>query len=257
MSKKEDENIAASTSKENMPTSHTPSVHVSVKPPNHLDITDSQSPAKTWQLWKQMWENYTIVTNLTSQSKEYQKAVFLCTIGQSALDIHNSFHFNDDEDRANVDTIISKFDEHFTGEINETYERFQFNRRAQQSGESFECYLTALRNLAKSCNFCKCMSESLIRDQVVLGIRDDNARKRLLQERKLDLKQCIDICRSTESANAQLGEISESFASVHKVENTKGKPWKPRQKSKPVKENKCKFCLTTHAFRKELCPAWG
>ncbi|KXJ17262.1 hypothetical protein AC249_AIPGENE8700 [Exaiptasia diaphana] len=209
-----------------------------------------------------MWENYAIVTNLASQPKKYQKAVFLCTIGQSALDIHNSFHFNDDEDRSDIATMISKFDKHFTGEVNETYERFQFNRRTQQSGENFECYLTALRNLAKSCNFFKCMSDSLIRDQIVLGIRDDNARKRLLQERKLDVKHCIDICRSTESANAQLGEINESFASVCNVDNTKEKPTRFRPQTKPraskgPKESKCKFCLTTHAFRKELCPAWG
>ena len=31
------------------------------------------------------------------------------------------------------------------------------------------------------------MSDSLLRDRIVLGIRNEDARKRLLQERKLDL----------------------------------------------------------------------
>ncbi|KAK3715610.1 hypothetical protein QZH41_009028, partial [Actinostola sp. cb2023] len=54
---------------------------------------------------------------------------------QSALEIYNSFQYADGEDPDNLDTIIAKYDEHFTGEINETYERFQFNKRVQQAGE--------------------------------------------------------------------------------------------------------------------------
>lgn len=45
-------------------------------------------------------------------------------------DCYNSFHFTSDEDHSDIDTIIQKFDEQFTGEINETwmskyYEIFQ------------------------------------------------------------------------------------------------------------------------------------
>ncbi|RUA04044.1 MAG: hypothetical protein DSY43_07205, partial [Gammaproteobacteria bacterium] len=237
---------------------------VQVKSPGPLEVSESQHATKTWKLWKQMWGNYAIVTNLDSQREEYRKAVFLCTIGQSALEIYNSFQYADGEDPDNLDTIIAKYDEHFTGEINETYERFQFNKRVQQAGETFESYLTEVRNMAKTCNFCKCMVDSLIRDQLVLGIRDDSARTRLLQERKLDLKRCIDICRSTESAINQLGAITEQQTSVYKVEKAKERfrPRENRQKSqrdyrREPREAKCKFCTTVHPFKKELCPAWG
>lgn len=36
-------------------------------------------------------------------------------------DCYNSFHFTSDEDHSDIDTIIQKFDEQFTGEINETW----------------------------------------------------------------------------------------------------------------------------------------
>lgn len=65
------------------------------------------------------------------------------------------------------------------------------------------------------------MNDSEIWDQIVLGIGDNTTRKQLLQEWNLDLNHCIDIFRLTESTNAQLGESSESFLSVCKVENTK------------------------------------
>ncbi|KXJ20499.1 Transposon Ty3-I Gag-Pol polyprotein [Exaiptasia diaphana] len=78
MSDTEETNKGVSTSKQDT-SSHTPSLSP-CESPNHLDISSSKSPAKAWQLWKQMWENYAIVTNLASQPKEYKKAVFLCTI---------------------------------------------------------------------------------------------------------------------------------------------------------------------------------
>ncbi|KAK3752443.1 hypothetical protein QZH41_003511 [Actinostola sp. cb2023] len=58
--------------------------------------------------------------------------------GQSALEIYNSFQYADGEDPDNLDTIIAKYDEHFTGEINETYERFQFNKRVQQADRKMQ-----------------------------------------------------------------------------------------------------------------------
>ena len=36
-------------------------------------------------------------------------------------DCYNSFHFTGDEDHSDIDIIIQKFDEQFTGEINETW----------------------------------------------------------------------------------------------------------------------------------------
>ena len=38
--------------------------------------------------------------------------------------------------------------------LNETYERFKFNQSNQKVGESFDADLTALRNMAETCNFC-------------------------------------------------------------------------------------------------------
>ena len=99
------------------------------------------------------------------------------------------------------------------------YVRFKFNQRNQEDGESFDAYLIALRNMAESCNFCTCpaMSDSLLRDRIVLGITNDDARKRLLQERKLDLKKCTDICRTSESATTHLQAIGVKHEEVHSV----------------------------------------
>ncbi|KAI0227259.1 hypothetical protein LSAT2_022263, partial [Lamellibrachia satsuma] len=43
-----------------------------------------------WKLFKQMWQNYTIVAKLNIQTDEYQRALFLHTIGPEALTLYNA-----------------------------------------------------------------------------------------------------------------------------------------------------------------------
>ena len=135
-----------------------------VKPPPHLNLADCS--AKKCKLWKQAWLNFVIVSRILTQDDSHQKALFLCTIGQRALEIYNAFIYNTSDNPEKVDTIIVKFDEYFMGDVNETYERFKFNQRSQEAGKSFDAYLTGPRNLAESCNFCTCpnMNDSLLRD---------------------------------------------------------------------------------------------
>ena len=70
-------------------------------------------------------------------------------------------------------------------------------------------YVTSLRTLAKTCNFGQ-LENDLIRDRVVMGIRDNTTRKKLLQVAKLSLSQCIDVCRSYEKTSQQLESMKSN-----------------------------------------------
>ena len=92
--------------------------------------------------------------------------------------------------------VLALLEKYFIGETNEIYERYLFNKREQESRESFDAYLTNLRSLAKTCIFGE-LRDNLIRDRIVfnIGIRDNSIRKKLLGEGKLTLDKCINICR--------------------------------------------------------------
>ena len=92
------------------------------------------------------------------------------------------------EDKEDVETVMKKFDGYIIGEVDVTYERYVFNKGAQQIGESFEDYVSVLRNLASTCGFCDRLGDSLIRDKMILGVSDSNVRKLLLQKRNFSLK---------------------------------------------------------------------
>ena len=69
--------------------------------------------------------------------------------------------------------------------------------------------MNAVRTLAQSCNFCSCLHDSLVRDRLVLGIRNSGTRKKLLQEKKLTLSRAIDICKSSEATSQQMKTMAE------------------------------------------------
>ena len=140
------------------------------------------------------------ITNLNAQPEEYQVALFLHCVGPDALKIYNGLDFANEADSKSLKKIFDMLDLHTIGEINEIYERYMFNCRNQQPDESIDAYVTTLRNLAKTCNFCDCLKDTLLRDRIVWGIRSQQIRKRLLQDRKVTLQKCIDLCRSTEAA---------------------------------------------------------
>lgn len=247
-----------------------PDENTSVKPTNtpqiplpaHLEFKDAGSQAvEKWKTWKQVWENYCIITEINSKSAEYKLAIFLHAIGPEALVIYNSFDYGENEDKTSLATVIEKFDKHFIGETNETYERYLFNKRMQQPTESVDEYVTALKTLAKTCNFCQCLHDSLIRDQIIIGIRDNTVRKRLLQERKLTLNRCIDMCRSAEATTSRMKTMGND-AEINKIKMKSSSTWKKKSdQSKRPEVNKktvnCKYCGYNHVPDKSKCPAWG
>jgi hypothetical protein len=210
-----------------------------------------------WKLWKQAWDNYVIVSRLNKQDQDYQAAMFLNTIGPPGLRIYNSFELN--EESRNLEAILQKFSDYAVGEINETVERYVFNKRVQNHDENFETYLASLRVLTKTCNF-EPLTDSLIRDRIIVGIQKDDSRQLLLRESKLTLAKAITICKGNEAAENQAKAFKESVpTAVNKITRKPqgAKPKKTRKSDNAKPERDCWYCGYKHIKDKNACPALG
>ena len=235
-----------------------------VSAPKPLEVDGDR--ADNWKIWKQRWDNYCIITGLLDQPEDYKCAMLLHSIGIEAMRIFNGLKFGDGEDRNKMADIIKKFDQHFLGQTQEFFERFQFNRRNQESGESIDEYMSVLRNMAKTCGFCDCMRELLIMDRLLLGILDDKTREELLSTHDLTLMKAIEICRAREAAtlhmkalkSEEINKVKETPKQKKHVKHRDPTKSKPRQTEDPrAVTKKCHFCTQVHVMRKESCPAWG
>ena len=220
--------------------------------------------ATNWKRFYRAWNNYEIAarlkdTNNPGTNKELRTATLLTCIGADALDVFDGLDFANEDDRKDIDVVVNKLEKYCIGETNETYERYCFNKRDQQSNETADGYYTALRTLAKTCNFGN-LEDNLIRDRIVMGIKDNSTRKKLLQVSKLTLQQSIDICRSCEKTSKQLESMTAEGEQLFAVRREQSREQNPRRRNeKRVEEAliKCKFCNTPHPRDKFKCPAWG
>ena len=114
------------------------------------------------------------------------------------------FKFAEGEDRNKTADILVKYDQHFLGQTQEFFERFQFNRRNHECGDSIDEYVSILRNMAKTCGFCDCMRELLLMDRLLLGITDDKTREELLSTNDLTLSKTIKNFYAKEAASLHM-----------------------------------------------------
>ncbi|KAK2549422.1 LINE-1 retrotransposable element ORF2 protein [Acropora cervicornis] len=167
-------------------------------------------------------------------NKSLRTATLLTCIGSDALDVYEGLEFDSEDDKQDIDIVLQKLQRYCFGETNEIYERYRFNKRDQEPNESLDAYVTALRTLAKTCNF-GVLENSLIRDRIAIGVRDDQTHKKLLQVSKLTLKECIDICRSYETSNHQLKEINqEEVSAITQSNEEKSREIRCKHVRKPV-----------------------
>ena len=97
---------------------------------------------------------------------------------------------------------------YFAPKRNVVAERYKFRSRAQQPEESIDAYLTALRELAKSCAFAA-LEEEMIRDQIVERSHSKSLKQRLLQQESPDLQKTMKLARSEESAAQETRLLSK------------------------------------------------
>ena len=161
-------------------TSQSPMFH-QISPPQPLALRPSGEVADNWKLWKKKYNNYFVISRLDRESSPYQLAMFKHAIGDDALKVIKTFSYTECEDSNNWRLVMAKMEKHYIGEVNEIYERYCFNKRDKLPTESVDCFVAELKTLAKTCNFCDCLRDSLIRDRIVLGIKDEQTTKKLLR----------------------------------------------------------------------------
>lgn len=82
---------------------------------------------------------------------------------------------------------------------NITFERARFNRRNQSDGESIEQYIVALYTLVEDCQHGD-FKEEMIRDRLVVGIKDEALSAKLQMNPNLTLEEISTSARGSSRA---------------------------------------------------------
>ena len=252
------------------------------KPPDPLNLEDRSRRGDNWLHFKRAWQIYERAAGISQKDGPVRVAHFLNIVGREGVQLFDTFTFAEDESADNIDDVLAKFESRCLPQRNQTYERYLFNKREQEPGESVDQYCTALMRLSEHCGFLT-LRDSLIRDRLILGVKNDRSRKKLLEKKDLTLDNALDILRTQELTDIRALDMTTEEANVNRVKakktkppktqtedttphkHTSGKkrtpPWKSREKSSGNPDNvytrECKFCGTVHEMKKSACPAVG
>ena len=140
----------------------------------------------TWPKWKKRFEQFRIASGLSESSAEQQVSTLLYSMGEEADDVLSSTNITEAERKVYA-TVMGKFEEFFNVRKNIIFERARFNRRNQLEGETSEKYITELYRMVESCEYGT-MRDELLRDRLVVGIRDQDLSEKLQLQADLTLE---------------------------------------------------------------------
>ena len=198
-----------------------------LQPPKSMDLSlgDGAANATTWKQWRETFEVYMSASGLDEKTEKVKKSVMLLSIGDEGRKIKKTMTDVVDEvgdNETSYEDLVKKFDVHFIGKTNVTFERHLF-RKITQGSRKFGIFLTEVQTQAAKCKF-EGQFEGQICDQIIFGVKGDELRKRLLgaiPEGNLD--KIINMCKHWEVVGEQLNKMKEPESStVQAVQSQKG-----------------------------------
>ena len=134
-----------------------------------------------WDFFKQQWSDYEIAIDLDKREETVRLATLRSAMGRECLQILLNLNLSQ-EDKKKIDKCLEALENYFKPSRNVVYERYIFNTCIQQSEESVQSYVTRLRKLAASCEY-GALTDELIRDRLVIGLKNQGDKVRLLREK--------------------------------------------------------------------------
>ena len=159
------------------------------------------SHPEEWPKWIRRFERFRKASGLDGKEQEAQVNTLIYAMGDAADDILHSFQLSE-EDSKKYDVVKAKFESHFVQKRNVIYERAKFNLRKQEPGETVDTFITALYGLAEYCEYGD-LHDQMIRDRIVVGIRDAHLSEKLQLDSSLTLTKAVQQARGAEAVKQQ------------------------------------------------------
>ncbi|CAG9831128.1 unnamed protein product [Diabrotica balteata] len=165
-----------------------------------------------WKFWKQKFQLFLTAFGKSEKPDHIKIGILVNQLGDEGLKIFNTFEYENVGDDQKYNVVLCKFDTYCSPLKNLFFEHFKFFKRDKLQNESIDQFVTALKQLASTCEFTK--KDTLILDRIVLGTHDLQIQEKLLQCSDLKLAQAIDICRAMENSAVTQREISKESESI-------------------------------------------
>lgn len=188
-----------------------------------IDFSAGNLAAK-WKMFKDQFSVYQVVKGISKMETEDEKIChMLVSMGSEAVPIYNQFIFDDSDanKKKTLKNAIKFFDQYFEPVKNVIFERSIFNVMKQEPSESIHSFIVKLQTQSENCEYGTMRAE-MVRDRIVVGVRDIELRKYLIDTDNLTLELCIQKAKQYVANQLQaekMGSQTQSNASADEPSN--------------------------------------
>ena len=155
-----------------------------------------------WTQWLRRFERYICAARLNDASDKEKAMLLTYCMGGEVEDVLTSLCLSE-EDLQDYTAVKQKLSEYFLPRKNVIFERARFNRRCQEEGETALDFITDLHRLSEYCEYGN-LRQELIRDRIVVGIRDRGLSETLQLDNSLTLSKAKQtVCQKEEVRKQQ------------------------------------------------------
>ena len=216
-----------------------------------------EATLKEFNAWVRKWEDYVMLTKVDQAPNKEQLGVLRSVLSP---DMHHTLvhrlEVSDKDEEILVSEVIDRIRQHIRDKRNVAIDRFELYCKRQRDGESFNEYYVGLQQGADDADLCEKCKDETITTLIMVGVKDQEVRKKLLKIPKFPkLHEAVTICETEESAKANNRVINKSMdgASVNKTKKWKNHNGDGGKKPPSKDQDRCSRCARAHG--KDKCPA--
>ncbi|XP_060786568.1 LOW QUALITY PROTEIN: uncharacterized protein K02A2.6-like [Neoarius graeffei] len=185
---------------------------------------------QTWEEYCEILDQFFEANGINDGDK--QRAILISVVGPATYKLIRNLVSPDKPSSKTYDQIVTMMKAHFNPKPSEIVQRYKFDSRSRQPGETVSAYVAELRRLAQDCNFGTTL-EQMLRDRLVCGIHDDRIQRRLLSETDLTFEKAFQIAVAAEAASKNVQDLQTKAPLACNSLKTEGKErrgdWKKKQ----------------------------
>ncbi|XP_017476808.1 PREDICTED: uncharacterized protein LOC108366844 isoform X2 [Rhagoletis zephyria] len=193
---------------------------------------DCSNLACDWPIWKRTILMFLLANGKDMDPEPKKIATFLWLAGPKAAELYDDGTTNGivgdqtgsterqtSSGTRTLDEVLQSFENFCIPKKNPTMESFKFNNIKQKEKQSFADFETELRKQIQYCEFkCECgksYENSMLIDQIVIGVSDKKLQLRLLDTKKETLPEIVDKCKTFEAVHKNKSLLDKTI--VHQT----------------------------------------
>ena len=190
------------------------------KPPEPFDF-DSPNVSAAWKKWRQRFDLFLLASGNSTKTANIKVAILLTILGERGVDIYNNLTFkpatsadaNDAEDKDDIATVLTKFEEFCNKRDPVMALRSQFWSYKRPDGQGIDAFANDLRTMAANCKFQD--ADTMLRDKLFFSIDDHNMKMKVMgDDGNASLENVMNRMRTYESSKCEL-EMASSSKTIH------------------------------------------